>query len=75
MENLLLMMMFCASKGLYIKKKKKPIIPNNTTFQKDTQILTFEDGIFFLVYKSKLKPIFRSLHSNLIYGFHTNNPL
>ena len=74
MKNLLLMMMFCALKGLYIKKEKT-ITPNNTTFQKDAQILTVEDGIFFLVYKSKLKPIFRSLHSNLIYGFHTNNPL
>jgi hypothetical protein len=46
MKNLLLMMMFCALKGLHIKKKKT-ITPNNTTFQKDTQILTFKDGFFF----------------------------
>jgi len=53
MENLLLMMMFFALKGLFIKKKK-PIIPNNTTFQKDTQILTFElDGIFFFWYTNQ----------------------
>ena len=45
MKNLLLMMMFCALKGLYIKKQT--ITPNNTTSQKDTQILTFKDGFFF----------------------------
>jgi len=46
MKNLLLMIMFCALKGLYIYIKT--ITPNNTTSQKDTQILTFKDGFVFL---------------------------
>jgi len=47
MENLLLMMMFCASKGLYIKKKKNPSYPTTPPSKKILKFLPSKMVFFF----------------------------